>query len=282
MATTAVDRFPQLISHAAHATSKIISDLTTDFKTQTQLNDDSLDNGNSLDNDDSFDPKKHVAFTPPSNTLSMSDIKLKDSPLSSFAVSEPFQLFSPEAVERMREEIFKPQVKKYQVSSNLAAAQLRGYAKKEAPFTYDAWTSPEVLAIISKIAGLDLVVCMDYEIGHINLSNPASTSTQHEPADQNSAPASPAGKQEEAKPIVDWHTDSYPFVVVTMLSDCTAMVGGETMLRKGDNTTLKVRGPQMGYSVILQGRYIVHKALRAYGSTERITSVTSFRPRNRK
>lgn len=35
-----------------------------------------------------------------------------------------------------------------------------------------------------------------------------------------------------------------------------------------------------GCSVILQGRYIEHQALRAFGTTERITMVTSFRPRD--
>lgn len=35
-----------------------------------------------------------------------------------------------------------------------------------------------------------------------------------------------------------------------------------------------------GCAVILQGRYIEHQALRAFGQTERITSVTSFRPKN--
>ena len=182
----------------------------------------------------------------------------------------------------MREEIFQPQVQNYQVSSNLAAAQLRGYAKKEAPFTYQAWTSPEVLAAVSKVAGLDLVVCMDFEIGHINLSSSTHAKEDEQDGDKEQVTGSPADAPEKAKPIVDWHTDSYPFVVVTMLSDCTDMVGGETMLRKGDDTTLKVRGPQMGYSVLLQGRYIEHKALSAYGSKERITSVTSFRPKNRK
>lgn len=34
-----------------------------------------------------------------------------------------------------------------------------------------------------------------------------------------------------------------------------------------------------GCAVILQGRYIDHQALRAFGGQERITSVTSFRPR---
>ena len=278
MATAAVDRFRHLFSHAAHATSGITSEITSEINSNLTAN----FNTDPQLNDDSFDPKKHVAFTPPSKIFSMSDIKLKNSPLSSFAVSEPFQLFSPEAVERMREEIFKPQVQKYQVSSNLAAAQLRGYAKKEAPFIYQAWTSPEVLAIVSKIAGLDLVPSMDFEIGHINLSNPASAQDDEQTDNKQSASKSLADAQAEAKPIVDWHTDSYPFVVVTMLSDCTDMLGGETVLRQGDGSTLKIRGPQMGYSVILQGRYIVHKALRAYGSTERITSVTSFRPKNRK
>ena len=123
-----------------------------------------------------------------------------------------------------------------------------------------------MLAIVSKIAGVDLVPCMDLEIGHINLS---STTISDSPTNE-----------EEGKPIVDWHTDAYPFVVVTMLSDCTNMVGGETVLRKGDGNTMKVRSPQMGYSILLQGRYIEHKALRAFGSPERITSVTSFRPKD--
>ena len=48
---------------------------------------------------------------------------------------------------------------------------------------------------------------------------------------------------EDDKPIVDWHRDSYPFVCVTMLSDCTNMQGGETALRTGDNNIMRVRGP---------------------------------------
>ncbi len=35
-----------------------------------------------------------------------------------------------------------------------------------------------------------------------------------------------------------------------------------------------------GCAVVLQGRYIEHQALRAFGSCERITSVTSFRPKH--
>ena len=78
-----------------------------------------------------FHPGKHIDFKPPSKTYSMSDILLKKSPISDFAVSEPFQLFTPEAIACMREEIFKPEVmNNFQYSSNLAQCQLRGYAAK--------------------------------------------------------------------------------------------------------------------------------------------------------
>lgn len=82
---------------------------------------------------------------------------------------------------------------------------------------------------MSKIAGVDLIPAIDFEIGHINIS--IGNAEQSEDPDDS--------------PIVGWHTDSYPFVCVTMLSDCTNMVGGETALRTGDGGIAKVRGPQM-------------------------------------
>lgn len=120
-----------------------------------------------------------------------------------------------------------------------------------APFIYDAWKNPETLAIISKIAGVDLIPAMDFEIGHVNISvhseqekNEALKAVMEKTTRQ--ADEGVAGcPWEDEDPIVDWHTDSYPFVCVTMLSDCTNMIGGETALRKGDGEVVKVRGPQM-------------------------------------
>jgi hypothetical protein len=40
------------------------------------------------------------------------------------------------------------------------------------------------------------------------------------------------------------------------------------------------RQTPQGCAVVLQGKYIEHQALAALGTTERITMVTSFRPRN--
>jgi hypothetical protein len=61
-----------------------------------------------------------------------------------------------------------------------------------------------------------------------------------------------------------------------MLSDATTMEGGETALGCGDGTVRKVRGPEMGWAIMLQGRYIDHVALGAYGAPERVTMVNTF------
>ena len=81
---------------------------------------------------DDFDPQKHIDFVPPSKTHSMSDLKLPEGTgVSPFAVSEPFQLFTEEAVARMRAEIFSKEVmENCRYSSNLAHCQLRGFAAK--------------------------------------------------------------------------------------------------------------------------------------------------------
>ena len=107
-----------------------------------------------------------------------------------------------------------------------------------------------MLQIISNIAGVELVPQMDFEIAHINISTQndseedvkkALQEKAHREADEGVSGC----PWEDDKPIVDWHTDSYPFVCVTMLSDCTDMIGGETALRKGDGEVMKVRGPGM-------------------------------------
>lgn len=111
---------------------------------------------------------------------------------------------------------------------------------------------------------------MDYEIGHINLSTTPKLDSRKKAASDD----------DDSSAIVGWHRDSYPFVCVLMMSDTTNMVGGETALRTGTGNIMKVRGPSKGCGVVLQGRYIDHQALSAYGGQERITMVTSFRPRS--
>ncbi|KZF24607.1 hypothetical protein L228DRAFT_100083 [Xylona heveae TC161] len=235
-----------------------------------------------------FNPEKHLTFEPPSKVYKMADIGLSDETgVSTVAVSEPFPLFSPEAIRVMREEVLREEVmNNCNYSSNIAACQLRGFAPKYSPFVYEAWKNPKTLEIISRIAGVDLVPVMDFEIGHVNVSVKSEQEKERELANIREAKSRMADEGiagcpwEDDKPIVGWHTDSYPFVCVLMLSDCSTMVGGETALRTGKGDVVRVRGPQEGCAVVLQGRYITHQALRALGATERITMVTSFRPRS--
>ncbi|KAL4868895.1 hypothetical protein BDV12DRAFT_185606 [Aspergillus spectabilis] len=110
---------------------------------------------------------------------------------------------------------------------------------------------------------------IDFEIANINIS--IRNEDMHTEQTINLV-------SDEDLPAVVWHYDSFPFVCVTMLSDCTDMVGGETALRTPNGEILKVRGPVQGAAVVLQGRYIDHQALKAHGGRERISMVTCFRP----
>lgn len=72
------------------------------------------------------------------------------------------------------------------------------------------WKDSEVLAIISKIAGVDLVTEMDFEIGHVNIS----VKSEKQKAEELLAVAERASAEadegiagcpwEDDKPIVDW------------------------------------------------------------------------------
>ena len=105
-----------------------------------------------------------------------------------------------------------------------------------APFIHKAYYCPELLEAVSAIAGIDLVPAFDYEIGHCNISFNEKKPTQAELEKMSEDGDSEA---------FAWHRDSFPFVCVTMLSDCRDMIGGETVIRTGDGSTMKTRGPTM-------------------------------------
>lgn len=77
-----------------------------------------------------FDPNQHLAFEEPEGIIKMTDIGFsEDTGVSPVAVSQPFRLFSPEAIQKFRDEVLNPEVMaKYGVKSNIAACQIRGYA----------------------------------------------------------------------------------------------------------------------------------------------------------
>ncbi|KAB8271333.1 hypothetical protein BDV30DRAFT_228262 [Aspergillus minisclerotigenes] len=145
----------------------------------------------------------------------------------------PSTLFTGEAIRQMRAEIFSRQVlEKYQVGSDLATNMIRGYCR-------------------------DWSLLMDVDIGHVNIS-----------VRDDAAAARAPGSDADNKPVFGWHTDSYAFVCITMLSDCAGMIGGETAIRTGTGAVLRFRGPA------------THQALEAFGGRERISMVTSLTPKS--
>ena len=75
-----------------------------------------------------FDAEKHLKYAPPSKVHTMKEIGLADVGISPIAVSEPFPLFSEEAVKQIRAEVLSKDVwTNCQYSSNLAQCQLRGF-----------------------------------------------------------------------------------------------------------------------------------------------------------
>lgn len=83
----------------------------------------------------------------------------------------------------------------------------------------------------------------------------------------------------ETPAVVGFHRDVYPWVAVLMLSDVKGMKGGETEVVRGDGQSIKALGPNLGHCVVMQGGYITHAALPSSNAFERITMVTSFRPK---
>lgn len=88
--------------------------------------------------------------------------------------------------------------------------------------TYAAWNSPELISKISQVDGINLVPSIDFEIASINISANNSNVPVVQSKDE------PLG---DGLCSVSWHYDSFPFVCVVMLSDCTEMLGRETALR---------------------------------------------------
>jgi hypothetical protein len=76
-----------------------------------------------------FDPSKHLNYSPPLKVWTMQEIGKTDQGISPNAVSEPFELFTEEAIKQMRTEVLsKGVMENCKYSSNLAHCQLRGFA----------------------------------------------------------------------------------------------------------------------------------------------------------
>lgn len=248
-----------------------------------------------------FDPKLHLTYYSAdpmqqqkfhdTRRLTMEELSLSNkNQISQVGVSDPFALFTDEAVDIMKMEILKKEtfMEYARISRSSTSGRdctLRGYVKDEdqvlCPFSYEAWTHPKTMELISIMAGVELEPVMEYEIAQANISVNSVENAEKE-KEQHLRESSMRGDNDGQKipAVVGWHYDSYPFVCVLMLSDTSCLIGGETYLRMGDSKVARVDGPQKGYACVLQGRLIQHLASKPIGGSERITSVTSYRAKN--
>lgn len=235
-----------------------------------------------------FDPAKHIQFTDDyllsTKKLTLQELGIDNphqTPISPVGVSEPFPLFTEEAITIMRWEMFQKECfsKCARVADHSNTGDLdmylRGFAKEHAPFTFQAWNHPRTMEIISKMAEVELEHMFDYEVASSNISirQPDSKileQSEDEYDDPNDMPA-----------ILSWHFDSPQFVCVLMLSPTDNMIGGETSLITGDGKVAKVENPKRGWANVLQGRILKHVAPKPRGDyDERITQVCSYRPKD--
>lgn len=205
--------------------------------------------------------------------------------ISRIGVSDPFPLFTPQAIAIMKQEALdKDTFLKYgrfsQFSKSGKDCIMRGFVKVgeeiNTPFTYEAWSHPKTQELINAIAGVDLDIIMDYEIAHTNICMKTRDDAEKELKEYDAT----KGDIVQDDYVVGWHRDSYPMVCVLMLSDTTNMIGGSTSLKTG-NGIISVPGPTLGSACILQGGLIEHIAPNPKGVCERIAMVTSYKKKGK-
>lgn len=78
-----------------------------------------------------WNPKEHLIFEPPTGVTTMKDIGLEGHGISTTAVSDPFPLFTKEALLQVRREIFSsPVLENCRYSSDFIANMVRGMGQE--------------------------------------------------------------------------------------------------------------------------------------------------------
>lgn len=122
--------------------------------------------------DYTFDPAIHLAPLEKSiKYIMMTDMGYQPSLYSPVAATKPVPFFTPEAVRRIRAEVFDHEtLATHLYSDTNSPCVVRGHCPKRAKFTYNALTHPEVQKRVNLMAGVDLTHVYDYELGHTFVS----------------------------------------------------------------------------------------------------------------
>ena len=83
-----------------------------------------------------FDPKKHLRFDMPKKVYTLEDLKFPfKQEAGNVAATDPFPLFTKEAIVQIRRELFSPRtIRNCMTTRRLGSAQVRGAAPQYSPF----------------------------------------------------------------------------------------------------------------------------------------------------
>jgi hypothetical protein len=209
-------------------------------------------------------------------------------PASDLGGTDPFPMFTEEAVDYMKWELLHDPklIKEYARLTKFAKGltrtdfQMGGYAD-ETPFIKAAWTHPRTFELMERIVGVKLRFPTVYNIGHCNISLASRENGETVEDDIEELKRQKREQEKNGNDIpssLHWHYDSVPFVCVLMLSAPENMIGGETGIRKGDDSIARIENPKQGYGAMLQGRVVKHIATKPLNKTDRISFVASYSP----
>lgn len=243
-----------------------------------------------------FDPKTHIIFDSKSyqntKTFTMADLKINKThvpKVTEFGAAFPFPLLSTEAVDMILYEALQPQVvDKYGRLPNLATNATRldfhigGHAAEDAPFTNALARSPELTKIVSTFFGEELKPVYNSETAHINLSLATMDEVEKKKFPQTEAEIKEllskqdGGDGKEIPSALGLHYDSATVTMVITLDLPEDAVGGQTTIVTGDEKSVRVPDPKVGYATIIQGRVLKHLASKPISNHNRITFVNAY------
>lgn len=242
-----------------------------------------------------FDPKIHLTYHTNKNITkrTLSDLQISKThvkPMSEVAAVEPFSLFTVDAIDIMKWEIFANKhvldvcgrIVEHGEPHDLYISGFSDYT----PFTKDAFTHPETVEIFNRLMGVDVHCPHTFHLSHINAV--LAPRKRGEPAYEETAEElTKLREQQDAEAdsipnIGGWHYDSPPMVCVVMFSAPPNMVRGETAIRTGteNEDVLRFSNGQVGQATLLQGRIIKHIATKPLNKCDRITYVASLLPKD--
>lgn len=171
-----------------------------------------------------------------------------------FAMSAPFQLYSEDTAKMLRKTGERYFNSEHEYSTKRTSGCIRG-----APdlVSYVDHMTDQLEAMASRIVGGGLrlrVLKAATDMAHLNIQRTV-----------------------QQRPVDNWHQDSAPFVVVTVLTNHTEDPGGELLVRKKDenDSVHRCKLSIPGQAIFMQGSQIWHMAQQSELG-KRMTLVTCF------